>query len=210
MLLVLNVGSRKTALVVDAVLGAKEVVVKGLGRLGRVPGVLGSTVLGDGSIVLIADPVEIARSGGINRPLVELPRAALQRAGLKIMIVDDSPSVRRVTGGLIAGAGWEGVAAKDGLDALEQLAAMEPPPDLILLDVEMPRMDGFEFLSTLRASDEFRELPVIMVSSRSGEKHRRKANEFGATDYVVKPYLDEALLAVIRRHARKPIGVGRP
>jgi CheY-like chemotaxis protein len=117
---------------------------------------------------------------------------------LSVLIVDDSPSVRRVVANLIKNAGWQSMTAKDGLEALE-LLHRSSSPDLVLLDIEMPRMDGFELLSTLRSQEEYQRLPVIMVTSRAGEKHRKKAMDLGATGYVIKPYQDEALLKLIRQ-----------
>ena len=130
---------------------------------------------------------------------------------VRVMVVDDSPSVRRVVTNLIKNAGWSAVPAKDGLEALETLQRATSLPDLILLDIEMPRMDGYELLSTLRGQEAFRELPVVMVTSRAGDKHRRKALDLGATGYVVKPYQDEALLKLIRELvARRPQQAGVP
>src|SRR5262249_38654170 len=93
---------------------------------------------------------------------------------------------------------WQVTAAKDGLDALEVLHQADAPPDLILLDIEMPRMDGYELLSTLKGQPAYRHIPVVMVTSRAGDKHRHKALELGASGYLVKPYQDEALLGTIR------------
>jgi chemosensory pili system protein ChpA (sensor histidine kinase/response regulator) len=119
------------------------------------------------------------------------------------MLVDDSLSVRRVVTSLIEGAGWNAFAAKDGLEALEILHQSVAAPDLVLLDVEMPRMDGYELLSNLRAQEAFRNLPIVMVTSRAGDKHRKKAMDLGASAYVVKPYQDEALINVIRHLVRE-------
>src|SRR5262249_3308241 len=160
----------------DHLLGGREIVVKNLGNhVKRLRGVTGATLLGDGSVVLILNPADLARE----RPAV--PRGPLTSRAAKasddwtILIVDDSPSVRRVVSGVIQRAGWHAVTAKNGLEALESLQQSATLPHLILLDVEMPRMDGYEFLSVLRASDAFRRIPVVMLTSRSGEKHRKKA-----------------------------------
>ncbi len=204
--LILNTGERDVALVVDHLLGGREIVVKTLGtHLRRVPGVTGATLMGDGSVVLILNPAELSRPAGrqrstriANRP--SGPAApARGRDDLRVLIVDDSPSVRRVVSTLIKGAGWTALTAKDGLDALEQLHGAAAAPDLVLLDIEMPRMDGYEFLASLRGEEALRRLPVVMVTSRAGEKHRRKAFELGATGYMVKPYQDEAMLCLIRQ-----------
>jgi CheY-like chemotaxis protein len=122
---------------------------------------------------------------------------------MTIMVVDDSPSVRRVSSNMIKNIGWIPVQAKDGLDALEQLQASELPPDLILLDIEMPRMDGYQFLSSVRSLPAYRNLPVVIVSSRSSEKHRQKAFDLGATEYLVKPYQEDNVITLIRRLVRE-------
>jgi CheY-like chemotaxis protein len=104
--------------------------------------------------------------------------------------------------GLMKSVGWQSSAAKDGLDALETLHRLPSRPDAILLDVEMPRMDGYELLATLKKQDVYKEIPVIMITSRAGEKHRQKALELGAADYIAKPYQDELLLDTIRKLAQ--------
>jgi chemosensory pili system protein ChpA (sensor histidine kinase/response regulator) len=210
--LIVNTGAKQVALVVDHVLGGREIVIKNLGtHLREVHGVSGATLMGDGGVVLILNPAEMGRESA---PLKTLPRPSAGRGVadpahlgrgadvLTIMVADDSTSVRRVVSNIIKGAGWKAIAAKDGMEALEILHSIAPP-DLILLDVEMPRMDGYELLSTLRAQDAYRNLPVIMVTSRASEKHRRRALDLGASGYVVKPFQDEALLNVIRHLVRQ-------
>src|SRR5262249_26490519 len=105
----------------------------------------------------------------------------------------------RVLSNLIASAGWKPVLAKDGLDALEMLPRLNTPPDIVLLDIEMPRMDGYELISALRNQTSHRQTPIVVLTSRAGQKHRDKAFEVGATDYLVKPYQDEVLLSLIRQ-----------
>jgi chemosensory pili system protein ChpA (sensor histidine kinase/response regulator) len=204
--LIVNTGAKQVALVVDHVLGGREIVIKNLGpHLREVHGVSGATLMGDGGVVLILNPAEMGRESA---PLKTLPRPAGQALAarttdvLTVMVADDSTSVRRVVSNIIKGAGWKAIAAKDGMEALEILHSISPP-DLILLDVEMPRMDGYELLSTLRAQEAYRTLPVIMVTSRASEKHRRRALDLGASGYVVKPFQDEALLNVIRHLVRQ-------
>ena len=167
--------------------------------------------MGDGSVVLIIDPTELPRRASQSRAVGTRPGIPAPAARVKesytVLVVDDSPSVRRVISNLIKSVGWRPVTARDGVDALEILHQLGTPPDLVVLDVEMPRMDGYELLGTLRGQDAYRKLPVVMVTSRAGDKHRRKAISLGASAYVVKPYQDEALLNVIRqlvREARQP------
>jgi chemosensory pili system protein ChpA (sensor histidine kinase/response regulator) len=201
---ILNTGERDVALVVDHLLGGREIVVKNLGsHLKKVRGVSGATLLGDGNVVLILNPADLAREQAptpSHRPL-PAPAAWSTDRGKEdwtILIVDDSPSVRRVVAGVIQRAGWKPATAKNGLEALEMLQQSPRLPDLILLDVEMPRMDGYELLSTLQANPAYCGIPVVMLTSRSGEKHRKKAYDLGASDYLVKPYEVETLLTRIR------------
>ncbi len=211
--LILNVGGQEVALAVDHLLGGREIVIKSLGsHLRRVRGVTGATLLGDGSVVLILNPGDLVTERGARgadrgarkpAPVSGAPSSEFRAPGsdeaLTVLVVDDSPSVRRVVSNLIRGAGWQPLAAKDGLEALEVLHQAATPPDLVLLDVEMPRMDGYELLSTLRAQEAYQGLPIVMVTSRAGEKHRQKALNLGATGYVVKPYQDDALLETVRQ-----------
>jgi chemosensory pili system protein ChpA (sensor histidine kinase/response regulator) len=128
------------------------------------------------------------------------PQKAAASEAYTVMIVDDSPSVRRVITNLVKNTGWVPVVAKDGIDALETIQSSPVAPDLILLDIEMPRMDGYEFMQTLKGQIEYSAIPIVILTSRAGEKHRQKAIELGASDYVIKPYLDEVLVSTIRRH----------
>jgi chemosensory pili system protein ChpA (sensor histidine kinase/response regulator) len=204
--LVLSLGDRRQGLAVDRLVEAREVVVKPLGpHLRRVRGVTGATLMGDGSVVLIVDPAELANGTGASqaRPAA-LPRAHPRSATLplELLIVDDSLSVRRVLANLARGAGWTPVLARDGLEALEILQRSARTPDAILLDIEMPRMDGYELAATLKAQDAFRHIPIVVVTSRAGDKHRERALALGVDDYLVKPYQDETLIATVRRLTR--------
>ena len=200
--LVANLGGRKIALAVDEIVQSRDAVVKTLGtHLRRVQGVWGATLLGDGTVVLILNPVDLAGNAEEVRPRVTAariaPRVAVERDGYTILIVDDSLSMRHVLSSAVRKAGWNPVQARDGVDALEVIHRAPAPPDAILLDIEMPRMDGYEFLATLRAQDVYRDLPIVMLTSRGGEKHREKAMSLGATGYVVKPFQEKALLQTL-------------
>jgi chemosensory pili system protein ChpA (sensor histidine kinase/response regulator) len=190
------------AVVVDQMLGGREIVVKTLGNhLRRVRGVAGATLMGDGSVALILELADLAGQIGAGAAARHAgqPLAAPEEKPLSIMVVDDSPSVRRVLSNLIKDAGWNPVQAKDGVEALEVLNDLKNSPALMILDIEMPRMDGYEVLSTLRAQESHKNLPIVILTSRAGEKHREKAFELGATGYVVKPYQEEDLLSLIWR-----------
>ena len=201
--LVLRRGEQRYALMVDRIVEARDVVLKPLGKLTRkIPGIAASTLLGDGSVVLILEPGELGAAAiGATGPrrLTPAPRRPIE-----VLIVDDSLSVRRVMANLFRGEGWQPREAKDGVEALEWLGKATDLPDVVLMDVEMPRMDGFELLASLRAHDAYRHLPVIMVTSRSGDKHRQKALGLGVNDYLVKPFVEDALLDLVRHWARRP------
>lgn len=198
-------GDADFALSMDRILEARDVVVKPLSNIiGRAHHLAGATVMGDGRIVPILSPSGLsnpARLAGV--PELSIRKAAPQRQGFDILIVDDSLSVRRVIANLMQHQGWTQAQAKDGVEALEYLQKVKKAPDLILMDVEMPRMDGFELTAALRAMTLFREIPIVMLTSRSGEKHRVKALSVGVTDYLVKPYQEEHLLATIRSNIEK-------
>lgn len=181
------------AFAVDALLGQREIVIKSLGsHLHYVKGISGATVMGDGRLVPILNVGELF-SGEAGAMPDEVPGAA--GAPLEILIVDDSVSVRQVVARLLEGQGWKTSFARDGQEALDRLSALTP--DLIVLDVEMPRMNGYEFLSARRSHPAYRKIPVIMLTSRSTAKYREKARGLGADGYVVKPFNDQEFLHLI-------------
>jgi chemosensory pili system protein ChpA (sensor histidine kinase/response regulator) len=191
--LILEVGEDRFALLVDRIVEAREVLVKPpVGALRQARAIAGATISGEGNVVLILNPAALRQPGpvALRPPRVE---------ALDVLVVDDSLSVRRVLSGLLRQQGWNAIPAKDGLEALEVMEQLPRVPDAIFLDVEMPRMDGFEFARAVRLRDEYATLPIIMLTSRAGEKHRRKAFDAGVDEYLVKPYQDDALLAVVRR-----------
>ena len=194
--MILKNGAARIALQVDEVLGNREVVVKNIGpQLARLPGVAGATVLGSGEIVLILDPV-LLPGAGVRKPgaapSAPVP-AAPRRAA--IMVVDDSLTVRKVTQRLLEREGYRVLLAKDGVDALEQM--QETRPDLMLVDIEMPRMDGFDLVRHVRGDSATRALPIVMITSRTADKHRNYALGLGVDAYFGKPFQEEALLAAV-------------
>ena len=223
--LIVASGDERAAIAVEKISHGRDIVVKPLGsHLRRVPGLIGATLLGDGSVIPILDAAglvghagTVTRATPTNQELptnltTEISRFSptssmpIRHEQPVIMVVDDSVSVRRVMLNLLKKTGWTVLDAKDGMDALEKLHQAPQQPDLFLLDIEMPRMDGYELLSSLRSSSEHRETPIVMVTSRAGDKHRHKALQLGASDYVVKPYQEDQLLTLIRRLlAREPI-----
>lgn len=207
-MLVIESGDRSAAVLVDDIHGGQDIVVKTLGdHLRKVPGIIGASIRGDGSVIPILDPADLV---GLARHALSADTGKIDAESFSgpqrrrnVLIVDDSVSVRRITASVMRGGGWSVQTAKDGVDALEQLASMDRHPDVILLDMEMPRMDGLELLSHLRADDVFAHTPVVMVTSRAGEKHRKRAMDAGATQYVIKPFRDDQLLAIAARLADK-------
>jgi chemosensory pili system protein ChpA (sensor histidine kinase/response regulator) len=199
--IITQIGEQQIALIVDQLQGGRDVVVKTLGaHLHHIYGLIGSTLMGDGSIVLILNSNELIHDKGSSlsaQNVNRLPQMTRTSKAFEILIVDDSFSVRRVVANLVKKAGWEPILAKNGLEALEIIQRAVRLPDLILLDVEMPQMDGYELTSTLRANSDYQNLPIVMLTSRAGEKHRQKAFEVGATEYMIKPYRDSVLLSLI-------------
>ena len=211
--LLLRSGSQRVAVLVDELRGNQEVVVKNIGpQSARVVGVAGATVLGDGQVVLILNPVALAAKGvseasvTIVEPAAKLETASVaSRALPTVMVVDDSLTDRKITSRLLLREGYEVILAKDGVDALEQLAGDAELPNVILSDIEMPRMDGFDFVRNLRADDRLKKIPVLMITSRTADKHRNYALEIGANHYLGKPYDEDLLLSLLAGYCGKPV-----
>ncbi len=196
-ILLLRAGTQRVALHVDELLGNQEVVVKNIGpQLARVPGVDGATVLGDGRIVLIINPPAL-----LNR-MHTTPTALTTETTTEhrpcILVVDDSLTVRKITGRLLSREGFEVRVAKDGIEAMESL--FEQCPDAVVTDIEMPRMDGFELIRNIRNESQFDHLPIIVITSRTADKHRQHALELGANHYLGKPYDDVELINLLEKH----------
>ncbi|MEF9957081.1 MAG: Hpt domain-containing protein [Acinetobacter sp.] len=196
-LLIKGAQGQTTALLVDQLIGSRgQIVVKPIGQQYSSIGVIaGATILGDGQVCLILDGQNIARQAqSTSRSKQGDETYTKQRYDQRrlIMIVDDSVTVRKVTSRLLERHGYDVVTAKDGVDAIEQLETVKP--DLMLLDIEMPRMDGFEVTNLVRHHEVHRELPIIMITSRTGEKHRERALSLGVNQYMGKPFQEEILL----------------
>jgi chemosensory pili system protein ChpA (sensor histidine kinase/response regulator) len=234
-IIILRSGNDRVAIHVDEIVGNREVVVKNIGpQLSRMIGIAGATVLGSGDIVLILNPVPLAMrqlfntSHELRAPkqshlathetlgaVAEMsvgaesgtPHAAQAVQGLRsqsvVMVVDDSLTVRRVTQRLLSREGYQVVLAKDGVDALEQLQAITP--DVMLVDIEMPRMDGFDLSRNIRNDDRTRHIPIIMITSRTAAKHRSYAMELGVNEYLGKPYQEDELISTIKSFINKEV-----
>lgn len=213
----LRSGEDRLAVAVDDISSSQEVVVKNVGaQVSRLAGILGATILGNGEIVLIINPVQLitrapepvpvslppalpvagaGTAGGRDAVVLDAPVAA---GPAVVMVVDDSLTVRRVTQRLLERNGYDVILAKDGVDALRQL--QDRLPDVMLVDIEMPRMDGFDLTRNLRSGAATRSIPILMITSRTAEKHRSMAFELGVNEYLGKPYQEDELLTLIRRY----------
>ncbi|MEP7056645.1 MAG: Hpt domain-containing protein [Caldimonas sp.] len=210
-LVIIRSAQQRIAVQVDEVVGNQEVVVKNLGpQLSRLPGLVGMTLLASGAVALIYNPVALAALYGEGaraaaNAALAAPDTVQTGAGATavalaplVLVVDDSLTVRRVTQRLLLREGFRVALAKDGLDALERLS--EEVPAIVLSDIEMPRMDGFDLVRNIRSDTRLRDLPVIMITSRIAQKHRDHAAELGVDHYLGKPYSEEDLLALIARY----------
>ena len=191
------------AMQVDEIAGSRiEVVVKPLGRqLAHVRGISAATIMGDGSVMLILDLIAlmhtVAAKPTVSSPIrvKETAEATAVDTQTTVLVVDDSVTVRKVTSRFLERQGMRAVVAKDGIDAIEIL--QELTPDIILLDIEMPRMDGFEVATQVRHQRRLKDIPIIMITSRTGEKHRERAMEIGVNDYMGKPFQEDELMTRI-------------
>ncbi|MEE8108450.1 MAG: Hpt domain-containing protein [Gammaproteobacteria bacterium] len=200
-IILVRAGSHSTALVADELLGSREIVVKSVGpQVASISGISGGTILADGSVALILDLGGLVRSDAARRR--PQPIARKEDTRTFVLVVDDSITVRRVTQRLLERNGMRVITAKDGIDA--EALLQEHTPDIILLDIEMPRMDGYELASRIRNDERMARIPIVMITSRTGEKHRAKAIELGIDDYLGKPYQESQLLDAIEPLVGKP------
>lgn len=194
-LLLVRAGEHRIALQVDGLLGNRQIVVKSVGpQISSVRWISGGTILGDGRVALILDMTALVRMDATHTipSQLELPPAIHAPPQNVVMVVDDSITVRKVTGRVLERNGMKVITAKDGVDAVAQL--QEQLPDVMLLDIEMPRMDGYELARHMRNTDELKSIPIIMITSRTGDKHRQLAMELGVRRYLGKPYQEAELL----------------
>ncbi|HIE55090.1 MAG TPA: hybrid sensor histidine kinase/response regulator, partial [Chromatiaceae bacterium] len=191
-LLLVRAGEKRMAIQLDQLLGNQQVVVKSIGaQLAGVRWFTGGTILADGKIALLLDMNALIRSAVVSQPPVQAVQESAVK-GVTVMVVDDSITVRKVTGHLLERHNMGVITAKDGVDAITLL--QERKPDVMLLDIEMPRMDGYELARHMRNTPELAHIPIIMITSRTGEKHRQRAMELGVERYLGKPYQEMDLL----------------
>jgi chemosensory pili system protein ChpA (sensor histidine kinase/response regulator) len=199
--ILVRAGDHSTALITDEMQDSREIVVKPVGpQLATIRGVAGATILGDGRIAVILDMGILVRSmrpgSAVRVPLVEPPPK-----GPLALVVDDSITMRRVTQRLLERNSFRVVTAKDGLEAIGVL--QDNRPDIILLDIEMPRMDGYEFAKHVRNNPDTAGVPIVMITSRVSDKHKARAIEVGVNDYLGKPYQERQLLEAVRQQLKK-------
>jgi chemosensory pili system protein ChpA (sensor histidine kinase/response regulator) len=206
MTLLLKSGNQRVAVQVDEILGNQEIVIKNIGpQLARIPGIAGATVLGNGQIALIINPAPLVQRMAMQVPAASAAAPAvamLEAVAPTVMVVDDSLTVRKITSRLLAKEGYQVVTAKDGVDALQHL--QEIVPDVMLVDIEMPRMDGFELTKNVRSDPQTAHIPIIMITSRTAEKHRNYALDLGVNAYLGKPFQEDELLGHIAGFIKKP------
>ena len=214
--------AQRVAVHVDEVLGNQEVVVKNLGpQLSRLPGLAGMTVLASGAVVLIYNPVALTQVYGQQARAMSADSAqpeVLEQSGQPaapavlpqtppavplVLVVDDSITVRRVTQRLLTREGYRVALAADGLQALEKLA--DELPAVVLSDIEMPRMDGFDLARNIRGDARLAHLPIVMITSRIAEKHREHARELGVNHYLGKPYSEEELMSLVKHYCQAAV-----
>lgn len=209
--LLLRSGSQRVAVHIDDLIRNQEIVVKNIGpQLSRVTGVAGATVLGNGQVVLILNPIQLAFREDLyavtagSMPTKAEAETAQPSAAPVVMVVDDSLTVRKITGRLLTREGYQVLTAKDGVDAMQQI--QDVTPDVMLVDIEMPRMDGFELTRHIRGNPATKEIPIIMITSRTADKHRMYAEELGVNVYLGKPYQEDELLG----HISGFVGLRKP
>lgn len=200
-ILLLRFGAERLALHVDALEDSFEAVMKSAGpQVARIIGIIGATVLADGRIALVLNPFALAERALVREAQVKQAEVKAEQSPL-VMVVDDSMTVRKITGRMLTRAGYRVVAARDGVEALELL--QDELPAVMLLDVEMPRMNGYELTRAVRANSRLAHLPIIMITSRTADKHRQYAYALGVDLYMGKPYKEDELLNEIARFARQ-------
>ena len=194
--LFINAGGEPVAFHVDRIQNRLEIIVKNVNRqVLNIPGISGATILGDGRVVPVLELLDLSRRIAGLTPIHDEVAAAEEARIPNVLVVDDSVTMRKVSTRLLERHHYNVATAKDGLDAIEVLAGFTP--DIILLDIEMPRMDGFEFASHVRNSSNVRDVPIVMITSRTGDKHRERADAIGVQGYLGKPYSEEVLIQTL-------------
>ena len=196
-LLLFRTGDTLVALLVESIVSSREIVLKSVGeQLNTIPALSGATILGDGNVAFILDIPALVESDKALTESEQLKPIQARHTPIAL-IVDDSITMRKASGNLLKRHGFDIITARDGVDAVNQLNLQIP--DIILLDIEMPRMDGFEFATLVRNNAQYHDLPIIMITSRTGDKHRERAQELGVNAYMGKPYQEEQLVNTMQK-----------
>jgi len=199
-ILMIKSGEQRAAFRVPELLGHREIVIKPVGpQISSVPGILGGTITGDGQVIIIIDAGPLIRQALLNgaRPAPPMENIDILPKKTLALVVDDSITMRKVTTRVLESHDFEVITARDGVDATEKM--QERVPDLLLLDIEMPRMDGYEVAEYVRADARLRHIPIVMITSRAGEKHRNRGKKAGANVYLSKPYKESELIAEVNK-----------
>ena len=205
-ILMIKSGDQRAAFRVSALLGHREIVVKPVGpQINSVPGILGGTITGDGQVVIIKDTGPLIRQAMLTgaRPAPPIENTDIRPQKTLALVADDSITMRKVTTRVLEAYDFEVVTARDGVEATEQM--QERVPDLLLLDIEMPRMDGYQVAEYVRADARLRNVPIIMITSRAGKKHRDRGKQAGANAYLSKPYKESELIDEVRKLLRSEL-----
>jgi chemosensory pili system protein ChpA (sensor histidine kinase/response regulator) len=206
-ILMVKSGNLRAAFRVPELLGHREIVVKPVGpHISSVPGILGGTITGDGQVVIIIDAGPLIRQAMLTgaRPAPPMENIDFLPQKPLALVVDDSITMRKVTTRVLEGHDFEVITARDGVDAVEQMR--DRVPNVLLLDIEMPRMDGYQVAEHVRADARLRHIPIIMITSRAGEKHRERGEKAGADAYLSKPYKESELLLEVEKLLSKEAG----
>ncbi|MDX2416898.1 MAG: response regulator, partial [Xanthomonadales bacterium] len=199
-ILMIKAGEQRAAFRVSALMGHKEIVVKPVGpQINSVPGILGGTITGDGEVVIIIDTGPLIRQALLTgaRPAPPIESVDIGPHRTLALVADDSITMRKVTTRVLEAYDIEVITARDGVEATEQM--QDRVPDLLLLDIEMPRMDGYQVAEYVRADARLRNIPIIMITSRAGKKHRDRGIQAGANAYLSKPYKESELISEVRK-----------
>jgi chemosensory pili system protein ChpA (sensor histidine kinase/response regulator) len=202
-ILMIKSGEQRAAFRVPELMGHREIVIKPVGpQISSVPGILGGTITGDGQVVIIIDAGPLIRHALLTgaRPARPLQKFDIHPQKRLVLVVDDSITMRKVTTRVLENLKFEVITARDGVDATEQM--QERVPDLLLLDIEMPRMDGYQVAEYVRADARLRHVPIIMITSRAGKKHRDRGEKAGANAYLAKPYKESELISEVNKLLR--------
>ena len=209
--LIINYNEEKIAVHVDGIVNTLDVVIRAANRhLSRIPGILGTTLFGDAKLGVIINPLLLVEYWKKKNKVIKWENdvdSLVEKKDIKIkeknqiLVIDDSITVRKSTEKVLVNAGFDVLLAKHGSEGLELL--LQHNPDLILCDIEMPVMDGFDFLKNLRMNEKFNKIPIFMITSRTADKHKNYAMSLGANEFLGKPFQEKQLLNLIKNYVKE-------